>query len=200
MTNHKILLFGAVMSALTIDTFAVTKTVTTQGYVDAMDDEIYETLDTSKQDKIPATGTNSARPGTTVVTYTGTAGTIGERGIYSDASTYNSSTDSNKLVTAAALKATTSFFEKSVATKTCILWIENATETDDNCLLWNLSDTDVYGACKGYQETATSASECCSGKLVLGKCGCASDSDCSGGKTCNGGLCTATGIIIDPRT
>ena len=31
---RKSLLFGAVLSALTIDTFAVTKTVTTQGYVD----------------------------------------------------------------------------------------------------------------------------------------------------------------------
>lgn len=56
-----------------------------------------------KQATIPATGTNSATAGDTVVTYTSTAGTIGERGIYSDASQYTVGTDANKLVTASAL-------------------------------------------------------------------------------------------------
>ena len=72
-----LLSIGAIASILSINSvFATTSTVTSKDYVDA--------ADALKQNKIPATGTNASTPGTTVVTYTGTAGTIGERGICND--------------------------------------------------------------------------------------------------------------------
>ncbi|MBQ6736211.1 MAG: hypothetical protein IJQ90_01860, partial [Alphaproteobacteria bacterium] len=76
------LFIGAIASVLTLNAFADPVTVTTQDYVD--------TADALKQNKIPVTGTNSATPGDTVVTYTSTAGTIGERGILSDYDNYDS--------------------------------------------------------------------------------------------------------------
>ena len=72
-----VLTLGAIASILSINSvFATTSTVTSKDYVDA--------ADALKQNKIPATGTNASTPGSTVVTYTGTAGTIGERGICND--------------------------------------------------------------------------------------------------------------------
>ena len=67
------LLFGAIASVLTLNAFA-NQVLTSQTYVD--------NADALKQNKIPVTGTNTATPGDTVVTYTSTAGTIGERGIF----------------------------------------------------------------------------------------------------------------------
>ncbi|MBQ6736490.1 MAG: hypothetical protein IJQ90_03325, partial [Alphaproteobacteria bacterium] len=78
----KKLLFAAVTSILSAAAFADPVAITTQDYVD--------TADALKQNKIPVTGTNSATPGDTVVTYTSTAGTIGERGILSDYDNYDS--------------------------------------------------------------------------------------------------------------
>lgn len=72
-----------------------------------------------KQATIPATGTNSATAGTTVITYTGTAGQIGERGIYSDASSYTAGTDANKLVAASALNTV----------QTAVTALQNCTHT-----------------------------------------------------------------------
>ena len=88
----KYLLFGLIASVLSINAYAVSATVTSKDYVD-----------TTRQATIPATGTNSATPGDTVVTYTSTAGTIGERGIYDGSDDYDSSTDADNLVTAGAL-------------------------------------------------------------------------------------------------
>ena len=93
-----LLTFGAIASILTINSvFATTSTVTSKDYVDA--------ADALKQNKIPATGTNAATPGSTVVTYTGTAGQIGERGIIAGWENYDyaNGTDDNKLVTAGAV-------------------------------------------------------------------------------------------------
>ena len=66
MKNSKILLFGAVLSALTIDAFAETKTVTTQGYVD--------NAVATKQDKLSGTSGYA-------VTYGSSAGATDERQI-----------------------------------------------------------------------------------------------------------------------
>ena len=69
-----ILTFGAIASIIAINSVFANTVVTSQTYVD--------NADALKQDKIPATGTNASTPGTTVVTYTGTAGTIGERELF----------------------------------------------------------------------------------------------------------------------
>ena len=65
-----ILTFGAIASIIAINSVFADTIVTSRQYVD-----------TTRQATIPAAGTNASTPGTTVVTYTGTAGTIGERGI-----------------------------------------------------------------------------------------------------------------------
>ena len=66
-----ILTFGAIASIIAINSVFADTTVTSKQYVD-----------TTRQATIPAAGTNANTPGYTVVTYTDTAGTIGERGIY----------------------------------------------------------------------------------------------------------------------
>lgn len=70
---NKKLLFGLIGAIIATGAFGetTTQTIPTQGYVDD-----------NFQTKIPATGTNVATPGNTIVTYTGTAGTIGERKLY----------------------------------------------------------------------------------------------------------------------
>ena len=187
-------LFATIASILSINAYAVSTTVTSKDYVD-----------TTRQATIPASGTNASTPGDTVVTYTSTAGTIGERGIcdvearsdgdcdngdlvtndllndamgwvegavsgsagtvpvydqdgylgsaergiYDGSNGYNSSTDADKLVTAAALN---NLPTTTVTYKTCTEW-SGIPHTDANCLLWNLSDKPVYGNC-------TSNSDC----------------------------------------
>ena len=93
----------------------------------------------TKQAKIPAATTNSATPGTTVVTYTGTAGQIGERGIYSNANSYTAGTDANKLVTASALNDSVTNIPTITTSKlTCA--------NPGTCDLWTLDNTqEVYG-------------------------------------------------------
>ena len=128
-----VLTIGAIASILSINSvFATTSTVTSKDYVDA--------ADALKQNKIPATGTNAATPGTTVVTYTGTAGQIGERGIF------NSKTDlrytsegyfvrqgnENKLITAADLPRPKEEY------------IQGLECADENCTLWNVSYRPVF--------------------------------------------------------
>ena len=73
--KHTTFVFAGIISAIIGTAYAVGEnTVTSKSYVDAMD--------ATKQGIIPVTGTNASTPGTTVVTYTGTAGTIGERAIF----------------------------------------------------------------------------------------------------------------------
>ena len=225
-----VLTIGAVASILTINSvFATTSTVTSKDYVDA--------ADALKQNKIPATGTNSSTPGTTVVTYTDTAGTIGERGIFNPATgidtntgdvasghegdlltagdivplidnlysgrantvvvrnfigapvdargiydgstTYNSSTDADKLVTASVVQNVSNNLPTVTTSKmTCV--------DAPDCTLWTVSDRTVYGQCKEYGVAATDAGECCSGVLLNGvnSCGCISDDDCEPGVEC----------------
>ena len=73
--TSKTLIFAGIMAGIIGNAYATGEnTVTSKSYVDARDE--------LKQNKIPATGTNASTPGDTVVTYTNTAGTIGERAIF----------------------------------------------------------------------------------------------------------------------
>ncbi|MBO7509455.1 MAG: hypothetical protein J6T57_04245 [Alphaproteobacteria bacterium] len=190
-------LFATIASILSINAYAVSATVTSKDYVD-----------TTRQATIPAARTNASTPGDTVVTYTDTAGVIGERficdaynngdgdcnaddlvardvldqmiptgtadtvvmynnngdiggerGIYDGSTIYNSSTDSDKLVTAAALQSATNSVENNLPTttvtyKTCTEW-SGTPHTDANCLLWNLSDKPVYGNCTSHSDCSS---------------------------------------------
>ena len=178
-------LFATIASILSINAYAVSATVTSKDYVD-----------TTRQATIPAARTNASTPGDTVVTYTDTAGVIGERficdaynngdgdcnaddlvardvldqmiptgtadtvvmynnngdiggerGIYDGSTIYNSSTDSDKLVTAAALQSATNLPTKTLTYKTCYDW-SGTPYTDANCILWNLRDTPAYAGCE----------------------------------------------------
>ena len=107
------------------------KTVSSKAYVD--------TSVETRQEKIPAAGTNSANAGTTVVMYTTTGnGTIGERGIYDNPANYTAGTDANKLVTASALKGSVTNLPTMETSKlTCA--------NPDTCSLWTIEDQQVYG-------------------------------------------------------
>ncbi len=113
-------------------TSADRKTVSSKAYVD--------TSVETRQQKIPAAGTNSANAGTTVVMYTTTGnGTIGERGIYDNPANYTAGTDANKLVTASALKGSvTSLPTMETSKLTCA-------NQSDGCTLWTIEDQQVYG-------------------------------------------------------
>ena len=197
-------LFATIASILSINAYAVSATVTSKDYVDTMDYEVFEELDSSKQNKIPEAGVNAEENGggVSVVTYTedgdgvlgergicnaglygdgdclrnylmtvdvldetrpiGTAGTVpvydsdgelgsAERGIYDGSNGYNSSTDADKLVTAAALN---NLPTTTVTYKTCTEW-SGTPHTDANCLLWNLSDKPVYGNCTSHSDCSS---------------------------------------------
>ena len=107
------------------------KTVSSKAYVD--------TSVETRQEKIPAAGTNSANAGTTVVMYTTTGnGTIGERGIYDNPANYTAGTDANKLVTASALKGSVTNLPTMETSKlTCA--------NPGTCSLWTIEDQQVYG-------------------------------------------------------
>ena len=129
-------LFASVIAALVIvpafaadPTPAQRKTVTSLKYVT---DQL-----ATKQDNIPAAGTNSATPGTTVVTYTSTGnGTIGERQIYTGGTYTNG--DANKLVAASALDDAVSNIPTMQTSKlTC--------QNEPDCTLWTIEDQEVYG-------------------------------------------------------
>ena len=136
------LLFTTIASILTLGTAYASSVVTSQTYVDAQDE--------LKQDKIPESGVNIDENGVgeTVITYTDTAGVLGERGIFDGSTTYDSSTDSDKLVTAAVLQSVQSTVDNlsttTVTRKTCTEWVANASHTDSNCLLWNLTEVPGY--------------------------------------------------------
>ena len=192
-----VLTIGAVASMLSINSvFATTSTVTSKDYVDA--------ADALKQDKIPVAETNIETPGVSVVTYTDTAGVIGERGIYDGgkfgkdddrlttvygveemidtmsptgtantvvmykndgniggergiydgSTTYDSSTDADKLVTASVVQNVSNNLPTVTTSKmTCV--------DAPDCTLWTVADRTVYGSCIGGQQSCgTSAAEC----------------------------------------
>ncbi len=134
MRIGNLLLCGIVMvgTAYAETTPADRKTVSSKAYVD--------TSVETRQEKIPAAGTNSANAGTAVVMYTTTGnGTIGERGIYDNPANYTAGTDANKLVTASALKGSVTNLPTMETSKlTC------ANESA-GCTLWTIEDQQVYG-------------------------------------------------------
>ncbi|MBR6364405.1 MAG: hypothetical protein IKS08_04980, partial [Alphaproteobacteria bacterium] len=95
----KITIASVIAAMVVMPTFAADptpaerKTVTSVNYVT---NQI-----ATRQPKIPVAGTNTSNTGTSVVMYTNTEGTIGERQIF-NGGTYTSG-DANKLVTASAL-------------------------------------------------------------------------------------------------
>ena len=104
--------------------------VASKGYVDTQ-------IDTT-QVKIPAAGTAGVPLGTTVMTYTSTSGEIGERGIYDGSSNYDASNDSDKIITASALKgAMDSLPTVSTNKLTCA--------NTGVCNLWTIVDQTAYG-------------------------------------------------------
>ena len=108
------------------------KTVASKAYVD--------TKIETKQLKIPAAGQPNVGAGETVMTYTATGnGQIGERGLYSDISSYNATTDGDKLITASALNATFTNLPTTPTTK-----LECANESE-GCTLWTIVDQTAYG-------------------------------------------------------
>lgn len=112
--------------------------VASKGYVDTQ-------IDTT-QVKIPAAGTAGVPLGTTVMTYTSTSGEIGERGIYDGSSNYDASNDSDKIITASALKgAMDSLPTVSTNKLTCA--------NTGVCNLWTIVDQTAYGNGGGGAET-----------------------------------------------
>ena len=133
MRIGNLLLCGIIMigTAYAETTQADRKTVSSKAYVD--------TSVETRQQKIPAAGTNSANAGTAVVMYTTTGnGTIGERGIYDNPANYTAGTDANKLVTASALKGSVTNLPTMETSKlTCA--------NPGTCSLWTIEDQQVYG-------------------------------------------------------
>ena len=132
---NKKTLFASVIAALVImpsfaaePTPAERKTVTSVNYVT---NQI-----ATRQPKIPVAGTNTSNTGTSVVMYTGTEGTIGERQIF-NGGTYTEGTDANKLVTASALNNSVTNIPTMTTSKlTC---------ANQDCTLWTIDDQTVYG-------------------------------------------------------
>lgn len=134
--NKKIAIIAVLGAVVVLPSFAAEptaaerKTVTSKNYVD--------TQVATKQNTIPVAGTNSATAGTSVVMYTGTAGTIGERQIYTGG-TYTAGTDANKLVAASALDSAVNNLPTMATSKlTCA-------NQADGCTLWTIDDQTVYG-------------------------------------------------------
>ena len=153
-----ILTFGAIASILTINSvLATSSTVTSKDYVD--------TQDALKQNKIPAAGTNASTPGDTVVTYTSTAGTIGERGIYdediyAEGGEYNSS----DLVTAGVLDSVVE--EIYGSNQPTISTSKLVCMDSPDCTLWVVDNQTVQGECRtsGTCSSPVSCEEiCCNG-------------------------------------
>ncbi len=122
-----ITIVGAVATPTDLDR----KTASSKAYVD--------TMVATKQLKIPAAGQPNVDAGETVMTYTANGdGEIGERGLYSDASSYDADTDGDKLITASALKDT---FTNLPTTNTTKLECANQ---GDGCSLWTIVDQTAY--------------------------------------------------------
>ncbi len=133
--NIKLTIASVIAAMVVIPTFAADptpaerKTVTSVNYVT---NQI-----ATRQPKIPVAGTNTSNTGTSVVMYTGTAGTIGERQLFTGSSTYTSG-DANKLVTADALDYQANHLPTIETSKlTC---------ANQDCTLWTIDDQTVYGS------------------------------------------------------
>ena len=132
----KRLLFGTVAMIMAMPSYAANdKTTTSLGYVESKLDAL--------QDTIPAAGAQGVGAGTSVITYTSTSGEIGERALYTDASSYDASEDGDKLITASALNgAITSMPTTGTTALTC---------ANTGCTLWSITDQTAYAVTAGGQ-------------------------------------------------
>ncbi len=144
----KSFLLGAIASVIAINSVMADTTVTSKTYVD--------NHDALKQDKITAGTTGN------VVTYNGTQNgqaQFSERGVCDTTAEENDDCDSNYLVTRDLLgeqindlgdqiEQATDLPETTVTYKTCYQ------EVNGDCILWNLSDRDVYGKCHNDNDCA----------------------------------------------
>ena len=127
----KVLLFLSATVLMICPSFAsVDSIITTKGYVDT---EIE-----TKQLKIPAAGAPNVGIGDSVITYTNTDGSLGERGVYTGANDYDATSDSDKLITASALN---SAFTTLPALETNRLTCANP----GTCNLWAITPQTAYG-------------------------------------------------------
>ena len=113
-----------------------------------------------QMDELPLNG-----PANTVAMYNRLGqlgGPGGSRGIYDGSTTYDSSTDADKLVTASVVQNATDLPTTTTTNKVCIEWVSGQSHTDANCLLWNLVDTLVYGfpACQTREDCNDFARSC----------------------------------------
>ena len=157
-----ILTFGAIASILTINSVMAdtTSTVTSRGYVDA--------AVATKQNKIDATGANFTNG--SVVETTGTDGVVTQRGIFNPETDFDFQNNmitaghEGDLVTADIYSVVGEIYNNMPQTVTtnrvCTEWVANAAHTDANCLLWNLVDQTVYGACTADSDCPRSLNHC----------------------------------------
>jgi len=131
---NKILLSVSIVSLVVGASFAsVNNTITTKGYVDTEID--------TKQLTIPAAGAQGVGAGNTVVTYTSTEGTLGERELYTGANDYDAESDADKLITASALNGA---FTNLPTLETNRLACAN-----QECNLWTITPQTAYGKSGG---------------------------------------------------
>ncbi len=130
----KRILIGTVALIMTLPAFGDDgdKTTTSKPYVDTQ-------IETT-QVKIPAAGAQGVGEGTSVITYTNTAGggVIGERALFTGGE-YNASTDADKMITASALNNTFTNLPETGTTK-----LECANQSG-GCTLWTIIDQTAYG-------------------------------------------------------
>ena len=169
--TSKTLVFAGLMAAIVSNNSMATgeNTVTSKSYVDAQD--------ALKQNKIPATGTNASTPGDTVVTYTSTAGTIGERGIFNSETGYDNDggideDHENDLVPAGEMSNYVGHaldnFENSLEP---VRVVKTTCANSPTCTLWEMQDVIVH------KISNSDSWECLE------------NTDCSGGKRCEDHQC-----------
>ncbi len=175
--SKKTLLLGAIASVIAINSVIADTVVTSRNYVD--------TQDALKQDKITAGTTGN------VVTYNGIQNgqaQFSERGIFNpetglDENNEVASGHEGDLVTADLfvpavgglyqqigglgdqIEQATNLPETTVTYKTCVGW-NSEFQTDNNCILWNLSDAKVYGKCNTNNDCPGVCNFCNNGTCV----------------------------------
>ncbi len=176
--SKKPLLLGAVASIIAINSVFADTTVTSRNYVD--------TQVATKQNKIDATGANFTNG--SVVETTSTPGVVTQRGIFNPDTDFDwennevVSGHEDDLVTAdiynqvddiynqinglgEQIQQATNLPQTTVTYKSCTEWVSGQLHTDANCILWNLSDTVVYG-CRINADCNDCTKMCSEGKCV----------------------------------
>ncbi len=125
----KRILAGTVLMVMALPCYGAGENIpTSRAYVDS--------ALSLKQAKFPAANSGLGS-GTSVLTYTATSGTIGERALYTDASSYDASNDADKLITASALNGAVTSLQTDTTTKLVCA-------NPGTCDLWNIVDQTAY--------------------------------------------------------